>query len=742
MSNSPSVASRPTESELDLELAELVNWQRFATHLPDLTRGDIQQIEQDNHDTSRQKLELFGMWLCRCPTASWKDVITALEKAKENVLADIIKKKFNVVKSSTDVTHDTDAPNQVPSSSQEVYLSSEESVVEELTIFHRSFTSLAKDIRCKLEELVKSGKVSLHDIAAYIEEAQVCGIKGLTKLNTIDELFEAIRPHNDYLDCELLEMIVQEYLHDDDITHQVKAHNDKVKHFKCTAPIKTLKNKLHQYTSIPNISDMHLIVTIKLQEDWGRVALAAIEKLVRNLLQYRHEVRILKVEPGSISVMLLLPKEKLQHFIDASRKKLQFMRLMGIFRLQIGDTTVLQESENKNFTFDSALLESSQSGNNEAVQFLVDEDNNVNCVNSEGKTALILASEAGHEEVVRTLVSAGASVNLQDNNGHTALMVSKTKEIFSLLLQYNEEDINTFTHEGSMPLMIASKLGCLSVVETLLIEHNNDPNVQNKIGWTALMFASRNGHFQVAKLLLEHNADPNVHDTNGLTAAMIANQNGHSQVEQLLTNSQKASPEAQKLSPKLAGMFQELRDAIMKDKLDKVISCLPSPGEECAEVLREVDSEGKTLLHLAVWYGGRKITMELLSAATAVQDLEEEMKWKKDKNGVTPVLLAVKSCLRKQNTMLFSLFFSDTQSNTRPSSPIPRNNQELLIEAMVGIKDNEQVAMNMVRIILKVIQLNSIVVLMIYLISPFLIPLLRIQYHSLFLVILGLVKVP
>ena len=40
--------------------------------------------------------------------------------------------------------------------------------------------------------------------------------------------------------------------------------------------------------------------------------------------------------------------------------------------LQIGDTTVLQESENKNFTFDSAFLESSQSGNNEAVQSLLD----------------------------------------------------------------------------------------------------------------------------------------------------------------------------------------------------------------------------------------------------------------------------------------------------------------------------------------------------------------------------------
>ena len=66
MSYSSSVASRTTESELDLQLAELVNWQRFATHLPDLTKGDIEQIEQDNRDVQQQKLELYGTWLRRC----------------------------------------------------------------------------------------------------------------------------------------------------------------------------------------------------------------------------------------------------------------------------------------------------------------------------------------------------------------------------------------------------------------------------------------------------------------------------------------------------------------------------------------------------------------------------------------------------------------------------------------------------------------------------------------------------
>ena len=51
--------------------------------------------------------------------------------------------------------------------------------------------------------------------------------------------------------------------------------------------------------------------------------------------------------------------------------------------------------------------------------------------------------------------------------------------------------------------MIASDLGHMAIIETLLVEYKNDPNVQNKAGWSALMFASRNGHLQVVELLLK-----------------------------------------------------------------------------------------------------------------------------------------------------------------------------------------------------------------------------------------------
>ena len=159
MSDSSSVTSLPTESELDLELAEFVNWQRFAAHLPDLTRGDIEQIEQDDHDVQRQKLELYETWLRICrPNASWNDIVLSLENTRETTLADIIKIKFNVVISSDSfVSSATEVHSQV----QESF--NQDIIVKALKKLYRSFTSLAKDIRGKLDELVKSRKLSINE---------------------------------------------------------------------------------------------------------------------------------------------------------------------------------------------------------------------------------------------------------------------------------------------------------------------------------------------------------------------------------------------------------------------------------------------------------------------------------------------------------------------------------------------------------------------------------------------------
>ena len=515
--NSPeSVASRPTESELDLELADLVNWQKFAIHLPYLTRGDIEEIELNNpQNVAQQKLKLFGKWLQKSPDASWNDVVSALEKAQQKRLSDTIRKKFHAPPPTSSLPSDSDLQTidelqSISRTSNVLDLPSREAVVAQLKQLHRSYTLLAREIHKKINELFKTGKLPLDDVLLYLRIAQLNHVTGLTEIRNVDELLDIIHKHNDFLDCEFLEMVVEECLLTDNLHTRLRKHMQAVKQFKSTTPIMSLKDDLRQFTTKDNISNNAIIVSIKLHDDWGRITLDLVEKLIKNLLG-KHYAKWVEVWFGSVCVMLLIPENTeniSQSLINSSSQRLEFMRLTGVFSLQIGTTVVLQEDENRNFTFDSGLLESSVSGNNEAVEFLLDLGVNVNYSNSEGKTVLMLASEAGHEEVVQTLISAKANVNLQNSAGQTALMLA-------------DRNVGILCH-----LLLA----------------NADPNLQRKDGNTALHIACYKRQRTCAEALLSFGATFIIPNTKGDTAFLASVRGNNTEILKLILNSIPHSP--------------------------------------------------------------------------------------------------------------------------------------------------------------------------------------------------------
>ena len=79
---------RPSVQELDQFLNDLVNWERFAIHLPQIEQTDIYIIKRDNpFSVFAQKQTLFDKWLRVYPNASWDDVVLALEKIGEITLS-------------------------------------------------------------------------------------------------------------------------------------------------------------------------------------------------------------------------------------------------------------------------------------------------------------------------------------------------------------------------------------------------------------------------------------------------------------------------------------------------------------------------------------------------------------------------------------------------------------------------------------------------------------------------------
>ena len=131
----------------------------------------------------------------------------------------------------------------------------------------------------------------------------------------------------------------------------------------------------------------------------------------------------------------------------------------------------------------SLLMISIQEDHTDMVERLLQRQADVGARNQYGETALMLAAAKGNLDLVKLLVKPGAKVNLA----------------------------------GWNPLIYAAWRGKTEVVQYFL---DNEANIDavSPNGISALMMATRGGHFDTVKLLLWEVADPNLKSNSGETA--------------------------------------------------------------------------------------------------------------------------------------------------------------------------------------------------------------------------------
>ena len=73
----------------------------------------------------------------------------------------------------------------------------------------------------------------------------------------------------------------------------------------------------------------------------------------------------------------------------------------------------------------------------------------------------------------------------------------------------------------------------------ILLGAGANPNVKNKLGGTALMWAASYGQDEALQVLLDKGADPRIKDVDGVTAAGWAAKNGRGNLAMLLREAEK-----------------------------------------------------------------------------------------------------------------------------------------------------------------------------------------------------------
>lgn len=160
---------------------------------------------------------------------------------------------------------------------------------------------------------------------------------------------------------------------------------------------------------------------------------------------------------------------------------------------------------------------------------------NLREANEDGKPMMIVAVENGHKDVVKYMLSKAMDPNIyvdlsKNNFGKKPLIVAAEKgfkDIADLLLTgqgYKKADPDLQDRYGQTALMYAAEKGNVSVVK-LLLEHDADTEIKDEFKRTALMYAVENGHLNVAELLLDHGAKINRTDKKKKTAMDYAEGN-------------------------------------------------------------------------------------------------------------------------------------------------------------------------------------------------------------------------
>ena len=294
-------------------------------------------------------------------------------------------------------------------------------LVKEFDDLSRGFIRLNQSVRHSIEQYHNC----LNDLQDLIR-IEYCLEPLSGEQATVDNVLKRLTQHYCLLNVRILELLV-ETLPDKGkcLQQQVASYIEQLKKFKSHAKMKYLVDLLKEHQAKKN---GHKLVKLKVREFWEDITLKRFEEMLRDILQTLYcYTSQMKVEKGCICISWVIPDMDTSKLI--SPQPLEFLKIIGVVYLHIGDEVVYSLPEDGCDTLEAAMLQAVELKNTQAIQLLqaVGSDNNdiitksvdnvvsvVSSVTDNSDTAAVTSSSSSSTERERVPVVSTHSQSIQE----------------------------------------------------------------------------------------------------------------------------------------------------------------------------------------------------------------------------------------------------------------------------------------------------------------------------------------
>jgi ankyrin repeat protein len=186
-------------------------------------------------------------------------------------------------------------------------------------------------------------------------------------------------------------------------------------------------------------------------------------------------------------------------FIKASENDLDYVKL-HITHLEMTD-------EKRKSLLHYAVLGSAM----DVLNYLFDQDINVNLVDQHGESALFDCARKGKLDIAKKLISRFASVNIENRQGELPIHLAAQKGNLEMIKLFIESGsfLNKKTMEDKLPVHYAIQGGQTDIVPFLLNESKQSWFLKDTYGNTLLHHAAKTSNVRLVEMLINQNLDPN-----------------------------------------------------------------------------------------------------------------------------------------------------------------------------------------------------------------------------------------